>query len=106
MSYFAAATQGLNIATGFLKQTKRLFRDADYAWIVLTDWGYELQILGGLVSTSSSLEEAINELDTALLGSHLKGLPEEVPMMEVQEGVWGVDMAELARRARRALESL
>lgn len=106
MSYFAAATQGLNVTTGFLKQTKRLLQDADYTWIVLTDWGYELQVLGELVSTSSSLEEAIDELDTALLGSHLKGLPEEVPTIEVAEGVWGVDMAELTRQARQALESL
>lgn len=106
MSYFNAAVQGLNVATGFLKQTKRLFRDADATWIVLTDWGYELQILGELVSMSSSLEEAIEELETTLLRGHAMGFPAEVPMMEVQEGVWGVDMAELARRARRALESL
>lgn len=106
MSYFTAATRGLNVATGFLKQVKRLFRDADAAWIVLTDRGYELRILGELVSMSSSLEEALDELDTALLHGHAKGLPTEVPTMEVSEGVRGVDMADLTRRARQALESL
>ena len=106
MSYFTAATQGLNVATGFLKQTKRLFRDADYAWIVLTDWGYELQILGELVSMSSSLEEAIEELETALLHNHAKGLPDGLEVIDLGDGIWGVDMAELARRARQALESL
>lgn len=106
MSYFNAATQGLNVATGFLKQTKCLFRDADATWVVLTDWGYELRILGELVSMSSSLEEALDELDTILLRGHARGLPAEVPMMEVSEGVWGVDMADLTRRARQALESL
>lgn len=106
MSYFIAATRGLNVATGFLKQAKRLFRDAGATWIVLTDWGYELRILGELVSMSSSLEEALDELDTALLHGPAKGFPAEVPTIEVSEGVWGVDMAELTRRARQALESL
>lgn len=61
MSYFTAATQGLNVANGFLELVKRLFRKADTAWIVLTDWGYELQVLGELVSTSPSLEEALED---------------------------------------------
>lgn len=106
MSYFTAATRGLNVATGLLEQTRRLFRDAGATWIVLTDWGYELRILGELFSMSFSLEEALDELDTALLHGHAKGLPTEVPTMEVSEGVWGVDMADLTRRARRVLESL
>lgn len=106
MSYFTTATQGINIATGFLKQTKRLFRDADYAWVVLTDWGYELQVLGELVSISSSLEEAIEELETALLHNHTKGLPDGLEVIDLGDGTWGVDMADLTRRARQALESL
>lgn len=106
MSYFTTATQGLNVAAGFLKQAKRLFRDADATWIVLTDWGYELQILGELVSMSSSLEEAIEELETALLHGHAKGLPDGLEVIDLGDGIWGVDMTELARRARQALESL
>jgi len=106
MSYFTAATQGLNVASGFLKQTSRLFRDADAAWIELTYFGYELSILGDIQSTSSSLEEAIEEMDTALLHSHTRGLPDGLEIIPVTDGVWGVDMADLVRRARTALESL
>lgn len=106
MNYFTAATQGLDAAPGFLKQTKRLFRDADTAWIELTYLGYELSILGDTQSTSSSLEEAIEELDTALLHDHTRGLPDGLKTIAVTDGVWGVDMADLVRRARAALESL
>lgn len=106
MSYFTAATRGLNVATGFLKQTKRLIKDADTAWIELTYSGYELSILGELHSISYSLEEAIDELDTALLHGHARGLPDGMEIMDLGDGVWGVDMADLVRRARSALESL
>lgn len=106
MSYFNTATQGLNVATGFLKQTKRLFREADATWIVLTDWGYELQVLGELVSMSYSLEEALEELETTLLHNRTKGLPDGLEVLDLGDGVWCVDMTDLTRRARQALESL
>lgn len=106
MSYFTTATQGLNVAPGFLRQTKRLFRDADTAWIELTHFGYELSIRGDTQSVSSSLEEAIEELDTALLHNHARGLPDGLETIPVTDGVWGVNMADLVRRARAALESL
>lgn len=106
MSYFTDATQGLNVATGFLKQTKRLFQNAGFAWIVLTDWGYEVQIFGELVSMSSSLDEAIEELETALLHSRTNGLPDGLAVIYLGDGLWGVDMVDLTRRARQALESL
>nr|DAV65845.1 MAG TPA: hypothetical protein [Caudoviricetes sp.] len=48
MSYFATAVQGINASVGLRKQTKRLRRDACTAWIELTDFGYELSILGGV----------------------------------------------------------
>lgn len=104
MSYFAAATRGLNLAPVFLGQTKRLFRDADTAWIELTDFGYELSILGETRCTSSSLGEAVEELDAALL--HGRCLPGSLRIIPIADGVWGVDMADLVRRARAALESL
>ena len=99
MSYSTAATKGTGAQTRHLRRTELLLRNADHAWIVLTDLGYELYVLGELLSTSYSLGEAIDELDTALLGSHLRGLPEEVPTMEVADGIWGVDLAELSRQA-------
>lgn len=106
MSYFTAATQGINVATGFIKQTKRLFRNANAAWIELTDFGYELSILGETYSTSYSLEEAVEELSTVLLHNHAKGLPDSLEVMDIMDGVWGVNMADLVRRSRAALESL
>lgn len=106
MSYFTAAVRGLNVAPGFLKQTRRLLRDADTAWIEFTDFGYELSVLGDTQSISSSLEEAIEELDTALLHDHARGLPDALKIIPVTDYVWGVDMADLVRRARAALESL
>lgn len=106
MSYFTAAAQGINVSAGYLEQTRRLFRDADTAWIELTHLGYELSILGEVHSTSFLLEEAIEELDTALLHSHPKGLPDGLDVMPITDGVWGVDMADLVRRSRAALESL
>lgn len=106
MSYFTAATRGLNVAAGFIKQIERLIRDANTAWIELTYSGYELSILGELHSTSYSLELAIEELDAALLQRPARGLPDDVEIMDFGDGVWGVDMADLVRRARSTLESL
>lgn len=106
MSYFNTATQDLNVTNGFLELVKRLFRKADAAWIVLTDWGYELQVLGELISTSPSLEEALEELDAALIHSYAIGLHDGPEVLNLGDGVWGVDMADLTRRARQALESL
>lgn len=106
MSYFTAATQGLDVAAGFLKQAKRLFRDANTSWIELTDFGYELWILGELVSTSFSLEDAIEELETELLHDHARGLPDSLEVIPITDSVWGVDMAHLVRHARAALEPL
>ena len=106
MSYFTAATQGLNTAPGFLRNTERLFREADTAWIELTSMGYEISILGELHSTSFSLDEAVEELDTILLRGHARGLPDGLEVMDITEGVWGVNMADLVRRARVALEAL
>lgn len=106
MSYFTAATQGLGITAGRLRQAERLFRDADTAWIERTDLGYELSILGERHSISYTLEEAKEELDIALLRGHLKGLPDTTEVLALGEGVWGVDMADLVRRTRVALEVL
>lgn len=106
MSYFTAATKDLDVPVWFLKQTERIFRDADTAWIELTDYGYELSILGELHSISFSLEEAIGELDTALLHGHAKGFPDGLEVMDVTDNVWGINMADLVRRARAALKSL
>lgn len=106
MSYFTAATRSLSVPAGFLKRTERLFRDADTAWIELTHLGYELSIMGETHSISFSLEEAIEELSTALLSGHAKGLPDDLEVMDITDGVWGVNMADLVRRSRAALESL
>lgn len=106
MSYFTAATCGLDIAPGLLEQARRLFQDADAAWIELTDSGYALSILGDTRSIRSSLDEAIEGLDSALLHGHGRGLPDNLGVMPVKSGVWGVDMADLVRRTRAALESL
>ena len=105
MSYFTAATQGLSIVPGHQRQYRRLFQDANTAWIERTDLGYELSIRGERHSTSYTLEEAFEELDTALLRGHLKGMPDAVEVLDLGGGVWGVDMADLVRRARAALEA-
>ena len=106
MSYFTAATQGLSITAGRSRQVERLFRDANTAWIERTDLGYELLILGERHSTSYTLEEVLEDLDTALLRGHLKGMPDAVEVLDLGDGVWGVDMADLVHRTRVALESL
>lgn len=103
MSYFSAAVQGIYILPSFRRRIERLFRNANAAWIELTDYGYELYILGERHSTSYTLEEAIQELDYALLSSKTRAMPKSVAVMEVTDGVWGVDMADLARSTREAL---
>lgn len=105
MSYFTAAIQGLNITAGRRRQVERLLRDASAAWIELTDYGYELSILGEPHSISYTLEEAIMELAMAL-PRHGQGLPAAVEVMDLGDGVWAVDMADLVRRVRVVLESL
>lgn len=93
MSYFVAATHGLSIAASRRRQVERLFRDANAAWVELTDYGYELSILGELHSISYTLEEAIEELNMALL-LRRGGLLHVVEVMDLGDGVWGVDMAD------------
>lgn len=106
MSYFTAATQGHNLKPTQQRRLERLFRKADTAWIVLTNLGYEVSVLGEAHTTEYSLEEAISELELEVLGSFRQGLPRSLEMMYVSDGVWGVNMADLVRRSRTALESL
>lgn len=106
MSYFVAATKGLNLKPTQLRRLRLLCQKADTAWIVLTDQGYEVSVLGGLHTISDSLEDAISELELEVLGSFRRGLPKSLEMMYVSDGVWGVNMADLVRRSRAALESL
>lgn len=103
MSYLSAAIQGIYTLPSFRRRLERLFRDADSAWIELTDYGYEIYILGELHSTSYTLEEAIKELEDALLGYKTRAMPKSVSVMEITDTVWGVDMADLARSTREAL---
>lgn len=103
MGYFSAAIKGIYTLPSFRRRLERLFRDANSAWIELTDYGYELYILGERHSTSYTLEEAIHELNSALLGSKTRAMPESVSVMEITDTVWGVDMADLTRSAREAL---
>lgn len=106
MSYLADATKGLNLKPTQYRRLKPLFQKADTAWIVLTDWGYEVSVLGELHTISYSLGDATSELELEILGSFRQGLPKSLEMMYVSDGVWGVDMADLVRRSRAALESL
>ena len=103
MSYLSTAIQGTYTLPSFRRRLERLFREANATWIELTDYGYELYILGERHSTSYTLDDAIEDLDDALLGSRNRAMPESVPVMDVTDGVWGVDMAELARSTREAL---
>ena len=103
MGYLSAAIQGIYILPSFRRRLERLFRDANAAWIELTDYGYELYILGERHSTSYTLEEAIQELDEALLGSKTRATPKSVSVISITDTVWGVDMADLARSTREAL---
>jgi hypothetical protein len=103
MSYFSAAIKGIHILPAFRRRLERLFRDANSAWIELTDHGYELYILGERHSTSYTLEDATQELTDALLGGRNRVMPESVSVLEVTDSVWGVDMAELTRSTREAL---
>lgn len=103
MGYFSAAVKGIYILPTFRRRLERLFRDANSAWIELTDYGYELYILGERHSTSYTLEEAVQELNSLLLGSRSRAMPESVSVMEVTDTVWGVDMVDLARSTREAL---
>lgn len=103
MSYLSAAIKGIYTLPSFRRRLERLFRDADSARIELTDYGYELYILWKLHSTSYTLEEAAQELDDALLGSKTRAMPKSVSVISITDGVWGVDMADLARSTREAL---
>lgn len=106
MSYFTAATKGLNLKPTQCRRLRLLFRKADTAWIVLTDWGYEVSVLGETHTIEYSLEDAVSELELEVLGSFRQGLPKSLEMMSVPDGVWGVNMADLVRRSRAALEAL
>lgn len=103
MGYFSAATKGIYTLPSFRRRLERLFRDANAAWIELTDYGYELYILGERHSTSYTLEEATQELNSVLLGSRNRAMPKSVSVISITDTVWGVDMAELTRSAREAL---
>ena len=106
MSYLTAATKGPNLKPTQRRRLGQLFQKADTAWIVLTDWGYEVSVLGEVHTISPSLEDAISELELEVLGSFRKGLPKSLEMMYISDCVWGVDMADLVRRSRAVLESL
>ena len=106
MSYFADATKGLNLKPAQCRRLRRLFQKADTSWIVLTDWGYEVSVLGKFHTISDSLEDATSELELEILGNFRQGLPKSLKMMYVSDCVWGVNMADLVRRSRAALESL
>lgn len=103
MGYFSDAVQGAFLLPSYRRRIERLFREANSAWVELTDFGYELYILGDRHSTSYTLEDAIQETNTALLGGIRRHLPESVTVMEVTDVVWGVDMADLVRRTREVL---
>lgn len=103
MSYFSDAVQGASLLPSYRRRVERLFSEANSTWIELTDYGYELYILGGRHSTSYTLEDAIQEMNTTLLGGIRRHLPESVTVMEVTDVVWGVDMADLVRRTREVL---
>ena len=105
MSYFATATQGINASVGLREQTKRIFRGACTAWIELTDFGYELSTLSEVHFISFS-RGAVEEQDTALRHGHARGFPDSLEIMPSTDGVRGVIMANLVRRARVALKSL
>lgn len=108
MSYFTAATQGLDIPPAYRRRAERFFRAAESAQIELTDQGYELFVDDEFHSLSFSLEDALDELDTALLGAPgpRKGIPMAVLPELLSSRVWGVDMEHATRQARYALESL
>lgn len=103
MSYFSDAVQGVDLLPAYRRRVERLFREANSTWIELTDYGYELYILGERQSTSYTLEDAISELNDTLLGGTSRCLPESVPVMDITDEVWGVDMVDLARSTREAL---
>ena len=103
MSYFSAATQGHNLKPTQRRRLEQLFRKADTSWIVLTDCGYEVSVLGETHTIEYSLEDAISELELSILGSFRQGLPRTLTVMDVGEGVWGVNMADLTRRVRESL---
>lgn len=103
MSYFSDAVQGIHLLPSYRRRVERLFREANHTWIELTDYGYELYILGERHSTSYTLEDALQEMNTTLLGGIRRHLPESVAVMEVTDGVWGVDMVDLVRGTREVL---
>lgn len=103
MSYFSDAIQGIHLLPSYRRRVERLFREANSTWIELTDYGYELYILGERHSTSYTLEDAVQEMNTTLLGGIRRNLPKSLTVMEVTDGVWGVDMVDLARGTREVL---
>jgi hypothetical protein len=102
MSYFTAVAQGHDLKPTQRRRLGRLFQEADTSWIVLTDLGYEVSVLGEIHTISASLEDATSELE--ILGSFRQGLPKSLETMYVSDGMWGVDMADLVRRSQVALE--
>lgn len=108
MSYFTAAVRDLDIPPYYRRRIGRFFQAAESARIELTDQGYELYILGEHHSLSFSFEDALGELDTALLGASgpRRGIPMAILPEPVSARVWGVDMEHATRQARYALESL
>lgn len=106
MSYFTATTKGLNLKPTQCRRLRLLPQKADTSWIVLTDWGYEVSVLGETHTIEYSLGDAISALELEVLGSFRQGLPKSLEIMYVSDGVWGINMANLVRRSRTALESL
>ena len=106
MSYFIAATQGLDVPSATLPRAGRFFRIAESTQIELTDQGYELFVDDEFYSLSFSIEDALDELGTALLGAPgpRSGVPMAVLPEPLSPRAWGMEHA--MRQARYALESL
>ena len=103
MSYFTVAVRDLGIPPYYRRRIRRFFLAAESARIELTNQGYELSILGEPHSLSFSFEDALGELDTALLGA--PGPREGIPMAILPEPV-SARVEHATRQARYALESL
>lgn len=106
MSYFTAAARGHNLEPTQRRRLGQLLQKADTSWIVLARRGYEVSVSGEPHGISPSLGDAISELELGVLGNFRQGLPRSLETMYVSNDVWGVNMADLVRRSRAALESL
>lgn len=106
MSYFETAAAGHTLTPYQRLTISRFFRDAEATKITRDDFGYNISIGDCTYPLLYSLEDAIEELQSLLIGHRAAACLPLAVVVEIRpDGSWGVDMEHAVSETRYALES-